>query len=69
MRGGGDGGMFGACNPRIDSGVKITGFRAARSAVEGSITGKGHRVLNSLFIKCKPVQSSQRRLGNKDQEP
>lgn len=57
-------------NPRTDSGGKITGFRAARSVVEGSsLTRPEHSVVNSLFIKCKLVLSSQRRLGNRDQEP
>lgn len=57
-------------NPRIDSGGKITGFRTARSVVEGSSpTGTEHMVVNSPFIKCKLAQASQRRLGNRDQEP
>lgn len=57
-------------NPRIDSGGKITGSRAARSVVEGSsLTCTEHGVANSPFIKCKLAQSSQRRLGNRDQEP
>lgn len=56
-------------NPRIDSDGKIAGSRQQGLWLRDICHCTEHSVLNSLFIKCKLVQSSRRWLGNRDQEP